>query len=325
MNNTATPKLGESFFDNTKLSSYKDCPRRYFLRHCLNWRGEGIALPLAFGLSWHAGMDIVWTHAKNISQEELVEGAMAAFYETWVEQGLDADLDLDQIQTYTPRTPNVAREMYHHYISDRWDVLSNCELIMAEQPFAVPMPGMDKTWYVGRLDKVIEYNGSKIVIEHKTTSIYKKDGGFQSSYIEGWYSDSQVKGYQFGAGLYYPGLHQIWVDAALVHKTVHDAFRFIPVQHNFEMLKEWVDDAHAWIDDVQRDEHKFKAAGDRLTPGCFKKNENACFGKFGQCSYLDVCRTTADPSVLTEPPAGFVVEKWEPFETLGLDKLLNKE
>jgi hypothetical protein len=175
------------------------------------------------------------------------------------------------------------------------------------------------------LDKVIEYNGQKLVIEHKSTTEYKKDGYFKSAYVESWYSDSQVKGYQFGAGLYYPGLSQVWVDAALVHKTVHGAFRFVPVSHSFPLLQEWLADTEAWIKLMQADEHKFRACGNKLTPGNFKKNENSCYGKYGTCGFIDICRTTPDPSVMSEPPEGYIVEKWEPFETLGLAAILNGE
>lgn len=314
----------DRFDDNTRIGTYKDCPRRFFLRHVMSWRGEGTAIPLVFGLSWHAGMDQVWTHANHLPKDQLVQAAMAAFAETWESEGLSIQLDVDQQAAFLPRTPQIAEEMYHAYINDRWNVLSNCTLLAAEQPFAVPMPGLTKSWYAGRLDKVIEYNGQKLVIEHKTTAIYKKDGGFQSSYIEGWYSDAQVKGYQFGAGLYYPGLTQIWVDCALVHKTVHNAFRFVPVSHSFPLIKEWLSDTQEWVARIEMDELKFQRSG-HLTAGCFPKNENACYGKFGACGYLDICRTTSDVAAGAEPPPGYIVEKWSPFDVLGLDKILNKE
>ena len=318
------PTLTDRFDDNTRLSSYKDCPRKYFLRHIMKWRSEGTAVPLVFGLAWHAGQDIIWQHAKDHQPDDLRELAMAAFEETWQEEGFPVEMDNDQVAAFNPRTPGIAHEMYHHYIKERWGMLQSCELIQAEQPFAVPLPNLQKSWYVGRLDKIIEYNGMKLVVEHKTTAIYKKDGGFQSSYIEGWFSDSQIKGYQFGAGLYYPGLTQVWVDCALVHKTVHDAFRFVPVSHNFDLIKEWIGDTQEWVARLVRDEQVFQKEG-HLTPGCFPKNENSCYGKFGACPNLDICRSTADIPKDMPVPAGYIVEEWSPFETLGLEKILNKE
>ena len=310
--------------DNTRISAYKDCPRKYFLRHVMHWRSSGTAMPLVFGSSWHAAMDLVWLHAKTLPPDDLVAAGMAGFYEKWIEEGMPEDMDSAQLEAIGIRNPGVAEDMLHCYIADRRSVLQNCTLLSGEQGFAVPLPNMDQCWYVGKLDKVIEYQGQKLVIEHKSTTEYKKDGGFKSQYIEGWYSDSQVKGYQFGAGLYYPGLTQVWVDAALVHKTVHDAFRFVPVAHSFPIIKEWLDDTQSWIGSMQADEQYFEREG-KLTPGNFRKNENSCMGKFGPCPYLDICMTTPDPSALEGPPEGYIVEPWEPFKILELDKVLNKD
>jgi len=259
-------------------------------------------------------MDIVWLHAKRLDKMELVQAGYAAFCTSWEEQGLSLDLSLEQIEAASPRVPMVAAEMLHGYVRDRERILHEADLIASEQPFAVPIPGMDGRWYIGRLDKVIRTT-ELIPLEHKTTTEYKKDGGFKASYIEGWFSDSQVKGYEFGGGLFFPGVSQVWVDAALVHKTVHDKFRFVPVSHPMPMLQEWVEDTRNWVRRIEAD-----TAG-----GYFPKNEGSCMGKFGPCPYLTICRTTPDPGRLGEPPAGYIAEAWEPFDILGLEKIFNKE
>lgn len=302
-----------SFYDNSMLSTYKDCPRKYYLRYQLHWASEGTAIPLVFGLSWHSGQDIIWAHARKVGgQQHLAQLATAAFLETWTGEGMPEQLDLEQIERLSPRTPQVAHEMYANYIQQRWGMLVEAQLLAVEQPFAVPIPGMNNTWYVGRLDKVVEYRGQKLIIEHKTTTAYKKDGGFMSNYVEGWYSDSQVKGYQFGGGLYFPGLSQVWVDAALVHKKEHAHFRFIPVAHQFPLLEEWTIDLRNWVERLILDRDV----------GYFPKNENSCMGKFGPCIFNDVCRTTPDSHLGALPPEGFKVEKWQPFDLLHLEKLI---
>lgn len=304
----------KKYYDNTMISSYKDCPRKYYLRHVKNWRSGGTSLPLSFGLAWHAAMDIVWQHAKRLDKMSLAQAGYAAFCNSWEEQGLPVDLSLEQIEASSPRVPPVAAEMLHGYIDVRWRLLQEADLVASEQPFAVPIPGMDERWYIGRLDKVIRTT-EVIPLEHKTTTEYKKDGGFKASYVEGWFSDSQVKGYEFGGGLFFPGVSQVWVDSALVHKTVHDKFRFIPVSHPMPMLQEWVGDTRNWIRRIEAD----------TTAGYFPKNEGSCLGKFGPCSFLPVCRTTPDPGKMGEPPEGYITEAWEPFDLLGLEKIFDKE
>ncbi len=316
-----SPIATDRFDDNTRISAYKDCPRKFFYRHVMDWRSEGTAVTLAFGGSWHAAMDVVWKYAKRASQSELVDAAMGGFIAKWEEEGFSAQLDAEQTQVYSPRTPGIANEMLYHYIRERWAMLQECEVVAIEQPFAVPLPNLDRSWYVGRLDKVVRHGNNFPILEHKTTALYSKASNFQPSYVDSWYVDSQVKGYQFGGSLYYPGLTGVWVDAALVHKQIHEAFKFIPVQHSFPLIKEWLNDTQSWVESMVRDENTFAQHGE-LVPGCFRKNENSCFGKYGACSYLNICRTTANVRATDDPPFGYIEEKWSPFETLGLDKII---
>lgn len=310
---TSKPGKDSKFRDNTMVGSYKICPRSYQLRHILGWRSEGTSHPLIFGLSWHSAMDAVWSLAKQFKNDptSLRKVAILKFLDMWEKQGMPTELSIEDVEKLGARTPGTAEEMLDNYISTRWKMMQECELIACEQPFAVPVPELDDIWYVGRLDKVIKFNEQTLVVEHKTTTEYKKDGGFRSTYIESWYSDSQVKGYQFGGGLFF-GVEQVWVDAALVHKQVHNAFRLVPVAHQFPLIQEWLGDLLEWLTRIEQDTAK----------GYFPKNENSCVGKYGPCPFLDICRTTPDPTKLSEPPAGYILERWQPFELLGLNKII---
>jgi hypothetical protein len=317
------------YFDNTILNDYRKCPRLYFLRHVKGWRKEGIALPLVFGLAWHSAMDVIWQHYHTQSPGELIVLASAAFDQVWVEQGMPepATMGLEEIEKYGQRTPMVAKEMLIAYVAARLHILENAKLIAPEQPFAVPLPAdptaPGSTWYAGRLDKVIDYTNSKLVVEHKTTTEYKIDGGFKTNYLQGWYLDSQIMGYLYGGGLFFEGLSQVWVDAALVHKKVR-AFKFLPIDHQWSMLEQWVRETQEWVNRIYNDEESFKVVG-KLGNGVFPKNSDSCYGKFGPCQMVDICRSTPDPSQLSEPPAGFKYDPWSPFDILKLDKLLTEK
>lgn len=309
--------------DNTKISCYKTCPRMYFIQHVLGWKRGGTGPALVFGLSWHDAQDIVWEQAKNWSQADLADLAFESFKLTWEENGYGLDLSLEEAAALAPRTPSIAHEMLYEYVQARWRILQECEVLAIEQPFAVPIPGMDRQWYVGRLDKTIAYNGQRLIIEHKTTTAYAIIGTFRQDYLDSWFMSSQVKGYQFGGGLYYGDVNAVWVDAALVHKKIHDAFKFINVSHNFTLLSEWLDNTKRWIAEITAEEDLY-ADVKRLLPGMFRKNEESCFGKYGPCTYIDICRTIPDPSALHEPPVGFIEERWEPFSILKLNKLVEE-
>lgn len=287
----------------------------------MDWRPEGTGIALIFGLSWHDAQDVVWGYAKKFTQAETAAIAFEAFKKTWAENDLPVDIPLEKLGYYEPRTPGIAAEMLYAYTEQRWKMLQECEVVAIEQPFAVPIPGLPDHWYIGRLDKVVDYNAQRLVLEHKSTTAYATVGNFRSDYVDSWYMSAQVKGYQFGAGLFYGDINAVWVDAALVHKKVHNAFKYIPVSHNFTLLEEWLTGTRAWVETISAEEENFKAAG-KLLPGMFKRNDESCFGKFGPCPFIDICRSIPDPSQLDAPPPGFVEEKWEPFDVLGFNKLL---
>lgn len=322
------------YFDNTMISTYKECPRKYFIRHVLGWTvsmgaDETGALdnrkspPLVFGSSWHAGMDAVWGAGPDASNEDRVELAMEAFRKEWEENNYTYNLSLEEQDSLGARTPGVAGEMYYHYVDQRQRMLRGATVLGIEQPIAIPFPGLDDTWYVGKLDKVVDYNGVHI-LEHKTTTLYRIKSNFDANYIESWNSASQVKGYEVAGGLYYPDLQDVWVDCALVHKKVHDAFKFVPVAHAMPLLDEWLGDTKRWIEEIETETEAWEANDRVLKPGMFRRNEDACYGKYGPCPLLSICNTVADPGLLEGPPPGYKEDRWEPFDTLKLEKLIHE-
>jgi hypothetical protein len=275
-------------------------------------------------------MDQIWTSAsEGESTEKAQTRAMIAFDKCWTEQGFTpwSEFTLEDEQRMTPRTPGVAADMFACYIDERWGFMKNqIKLLGVERPFCVPL-GLAEIFYVGRRDKDFELHGRVIAGEHKTTTAYKKDGGFRYDYLESWSPNSQVDGYLHSLHMDYGKKAQsVWIDAALVHKTVHDKFRFIPIDRMFEHLEGWLYDVRNWIARIIGDEMALTMAreegkndGDSLS--CFPKNTEECYGKYGACSYVDICKFVSNPETLSGPPDEFMVEKWEPFDILKLGKI----
>ena len=318
-------------FDNTKVSTYKECPRKYFIRHVLDWTISGVdidgtaltlkAPALVFGGAWHEGMDAIWGN-QGYSAGEKTDLAMVAFLKHWQENGYDPQPSLEEQELLKARTPGIAHEMFYNYTIVREKMLEECEVVGIEQPVAMPFPNLDDTWYIGKLDKVFRWNGLHVG-EHKTTTAYAIKGNFQPDWTDSWGSSSQVKGYQMLGTMYHPDLQDVWVDGALVHKKVHDAFKFVPVSHSLFLLTEWIVDTGRWIENIQLELAEYKEVGD-LSKGTFRRNEDSCFGKYSRCPFLNICSTCSDPSKLKDVPYGYKIEKWEPFDELGIDRLTNK-
>lgn len=318
------------YYDNTRITAFKECPRKYYYRHVRDWRREGTATALIFGLSWHEAMDIVYAMAhSDATDSEITDAAHAEFCKTWEEQGLTPWhlIDVELENEIAPRTPGIAKEMIRNYIKERRDFIRKCTVVDIERPFMVPLFPDENIYYIGRLDKTLGLNGRIIIVEHKTTTAYKVQGNFRTDYLESWSPNSQVDGYLHAAHLcYQQDKIELWVDAALVHKKIHNGFKYIPVSRLTAMLDVWLSETRHWIDGIQRELKNLtaeKQMGVQVMKS-FPKNTSSC-SNFAGCSYRDLCKVLVNPEELAEAPLGYVEEKWEPFDILNIQSILDKE
>lgn len=318
------------YFDNTRVSTAKNCLRQYYLRHKRDWVSDGRSPALTFGLSWHEAMDVVWGAAhSDLSDSQILSAGMDRFLVKWTEEGFPHwdTISPEQEDDLAPRTPGIAAEMLHQYIQKRRPMIrNNYEIVAIEQPFAVPIfPDRDDIFYIGRFDKVIKDRSGRIyVIEHKTTTSYKKGGPFRTDYLESWSPNSQIDGYLYAAHMLYgDAVKEVWVDAALVHKQVHDGFKFIPVNRNIAMLDQWLYETRWWINTIIEEDNQYAGHNDlevlTFLPH-YPKNTGAC-SHYSGCSYRDVCKMINNPETHSEAPLGYREDHWSPFEILELEKI----
>lgn len=328
------------YYDNTRLSSYKECPRKFYFRHIRHIRGKGIAKPLIFGLAWHEAMDVVWGNLPSIGNEgkddeTVLKLAIMAFLDCWVEQGAPHpdDMSPEVADDWMPRHPGVGAEMLWNYIQQKKEFISECEILNIERPIAVPIdPDRPDLFYIGRIDKEVKHRGRVYFIEHKSTTAYKAPprgsggkAGFRFDYLNSWTPNSQVDGYLHVGHMYHgDAMKSVYVDAALVHKNHHDCFKFIPIERVLAQLDASVEDTREWILRVEADKAKLReirANGSSHMGGCFPKNTESCQGKYGTCGYHALCKFKANPETMEREPDGYMVEVWEPFSILGLEEL----
>lgn len=303
------------FFDNTMISSYRECPRKFFFRHRQDWIPDGrVPVELVFGLSWHEALNAFWA-GKSVAD------STAAFIKTWIENGYPepTPANYEKItQIDERRSPWIAMEMLDNYAKQRSAFIRDCTEVVIERPFAISL-GIEwrgrPIYYIGRLDKIVKHRiQGRLILEHKTTAWYAKEGGFRSDYLESWSPNSQVDGYIFaGNSLYQDGVKGVWVDAALAHKSVHDKFRFIPCDRQFAMLDDWLGDTRLWVQRILDD-----AAAHEEKAHAFPKNTSNCTMYMRPCSFKDICKFVANPLAVLTPPAHYKIEKWEPFEILKI-------
>ena len=325
-----TAKSIRVYLDNTKITDYRKCPRYYYLRHVRGFSTMETRRPLIFGSAWHAAMSVIWQGFGKLDERKLLGLAYEQFMLKWVDEGGPAEMTLQQIEEWEPRTPMVAAEMLANYLTERAPMLSRIKLLSSEQPFAVPIfPDRDDVWLIGRKDqRVLNLNLNEVMlIEHKTTTSYKKDGGFKSDFTESFSPNSQVETYLYAdrVGEKKPAT-QLWIDAALVHKQVHDKFKFIPLSFATEAMEAFLWETRDWTTRILSEHERLNATQAELATHmtAFPRNDMSCMGRYGACQYLEVCRSVPNPAKLKHPPQGYKLEFWEPFDVLGLDRIMKR-
>ena len=327
-------KPEDQFYDNTRVSGYETCERKYFFRHEMHLTPEGTAPELVFGLAWHAACDVIWGHTDKVGADKLAALAFAKWEERWTEGGLPPHEEItpDVADWLRMRTPTTASLMIPEYIAARQDRLVNeFEVLGIEQPFAVPLDPNDPTlWYCGRLDKVYrdKMRGGIYVVDHKTTSQYLKDGYFRQSWVDSFSPDAQMDGYAYAAKMLYGDEFKgIIVDGALVHKTVHEGFCWIPVSRGVDKLDEWLWRTLRRVKEIRADEAKLKQCDtEAIYLDAFPKKTGACFNYNKPCSYIDFCKGVANPLAELDEygtPPGFEISEWSPFDVNNLRSIMD--
>lgn len=311
-------------YDNTRLSAHRNCNRLYYWRHVRNFTPDTTASPLVFGSAWHSAMDFVWAEMKNERDNiALRDGAMTEWARTWTDEGFPLDPNQEEMENLKARNPDTAYAMLTEYIPRRRPFIEQVEVLSVEQSFAVPLnpndPGM---FYVGRIDKTVDWEGRVWVVDHKTTTSYKKDGYFTNAFIDGFSPDSQIDGYLHATHMTYGDKAKgCMIDAALVHRSVHEGFMFIPVDRDVRQLNAWLWEALYETTLIETNREHLPLAKDNDIMPAFPKNTTYC-SNWGGCRYLDLCKGIINPEMeITEVPMGFKEERWEPYDTFELEKI----
>ena len=313
-------------FDNTRLTEFKSCPRKYYFRHVMGWVPDKRRTPLIFGSAWHKAMEEVWADTcvhRVRDKGQVLRGGLKAFMTEWQAHGMPEVLSYDEEQNFAPRTPGVAHEMLANYIDKRWLMMISpeTELLHVEKSFKVALNPERTRFYVGLIDKIIMQRGRIYSIEHKTTTAYRKGGPFRDIFTDSFSPNSQVDGYAFALHILFPGrVGGIWVDAALVHKS-EDGVMIIPVERQREQLDGWLWETHYWISNIAQNmtlladvkpEDRYMHAFPKQTGNCF--NFNAA------CEYIDLCKAWSNP-VGKPMPLGFREEPWNPLDRVNAQTL----
>lgn len=285
--------------DNTALDAFMACPRRYLYGMVLNRRKEGSPPPaISYGAAWHKALE---AHYKTGGDYHKVVTAVVNSWEPH-----------DRPDDY--RTVERVLAAYDEY-QGRWgthddDARTHGATVgypdqpLVEIPTEISWPGALHP-YAGRIDRIIEIGGLYYVEDHKTSS------RMGERWSADWDPSNQMMGYVWLAqkltGLKIQGVR---INFHAVLKTQNKFDRAI-VSFSQARLEEWANNYNDWINRIE--------ASSRLIIGgvmpdetAFPMNLNACKGKYGFCTYRDVC--TSPPRLRQRVlEADFAEKPWDPM------------
>lgn len=296
-------KDGRQFaFDNTSLSIYKECPRKYKYAVLEGWRARIDAPPLVFGKLLHYGHE---TYDRKIfdgaSHKDALREAVRALLLKTYEKLPDGTLRFWTTDDPTRTRKTLLQALIWYCEHFEVDVLQTYKLPdgkpALELSFRFEIPGTH-FFYCGHIDKIANYGPHGLYIqERKHTKIT-----ISSYYFEKYSPNSQVTGYITAANvLIHQPIHGAIIDA------VQTAVGFARPARGIEsrtpdQIEEWMEDTVHWM-------HQIDAASEAKI---FPMNTEACH-KFRGCQFRGVCRRA--PGVRQAIlETDFVKRYWDPLK-----------
>jgi len=268
-------------FDYSMMSTFMNCRRKYDYRINRGLVGKEPTMPLYFGGAIHKALD-TWYITKD------VRSAVIAFNKNYIE-----DLERD-----TKRTNEMGEWIIRNY--DKQYVDQPWKLIHSEMTFELPLPNCNN--FIGKIDKIIEWDGVLWVVDHKTTS------QLGPQFFKSAEPNMQFTGYVWAAKKLGFDVKGIVLDAVLVAKGLLQASsraRLTPlarfdVYRSQEHLDEW-EKTVRWIQSDIRTCEVIKE---------WYPNFDSCT-YYGECPYRKVCLEDKDVRERVIE-ADYVVDHWDP-------------
>lgn len=275
-------KQHRSEFDYTMMSSFLGCRRKYFFRHVEGLVSKSTAKAPAFGSAIHKALDS-WYKDHN------TEAAIEIFKREYKED----------LATDGKRTHAVGEWILKNY-NERYQDQS-FKVIKTEHEFCLKLPTGNNL--IGRIDKIIDWDGALWLMDHKTTS---QLGPY---YFKMHTPNMQFDGYIWAAKKMGYNVQGVLVDAILVAKGLLDSSsrgKLTPLARDFATRSQ--EDIDNYIDLVEDIQGEINLCEKEIED--FYPNYDACT-YYGECAYRKIC---TNPKNVWEKikQMDYSVEHWDP-------------
>lgn len=272
--------MTKTIIDVSRMEEFMTCRYKYFLKYIMGYQLGEEKSATSFGSAIHSTLDD-WFVKKNLNS------AVEVFRTNYSHD-----------ETEKLRTIDKGIQMLTQYDNQYKDL--NFELISIEKGFKVEIADIPGFIFVGRIDKIINWDGIIYVMDHKTTSQMGQNyfNKFSNSLQLGLYIYvvRKILGLNCSAGI---------IDALQVAKTVNGMERKC-FEYSEDKIKRVMLNIGKICSDIKSEN--------------YYHNYFAC-GNYGKCDYLDYCSSDlAWKDVMLKED--FVVKHWDPLDGLTDENII---
>jgi len=290
-----------SRYDEKKISSFQECPRKFFFRYVLGWSSETPDIRDAFDSAWRKALTFLHTSGDTDSR---IREAISIF-----EEAFQKGFPLILRDKHPVKNAEIAREGLREY-ANCFPVLDEFEILSTDIAGTVSIRD-DRAIYFG-CDHISRNREGQIWgISHKTTS----DGG--SSWKEKWGLDFQTNVQSYALSRLYEGEEEVAgmkINGAIFPPDGKNEFIRIPSRRSPDQLQLWRQECNYWIDLIEKNwELLAETSRSDDVMHAFPRSPSSC-GQSG-CRFKDMCENWCNPlQHSSEPPVGYEEDHYDPQE-----------
>lgn len=306
-----TPAGVQHSWDNTSLTWFMDCPRKYYYAMIEGWRSKETSPHLTFGLEYHRALerfDVL--RASGYGHE-------AALHEV-TRETLERTHDFASDHRTKNRVSLLRSIIW--YLDEFADDSAQTVILADGRPavelsFRIPLGDYtldnQPVLWCGHLDRVVNFNGDTFVTDRKTTSM-----AVSSYYFDGYELDRQMTGYTYmGQVALAAPIRGVIIDAAQVQPEYTKFARGITYRTPAR-LEEWIENTWYWITQAAQLAKGFggEASYPMNETSCTKHRSNDATAGAHGCIFRDIC--SKSPGVRQRfLETEFQREPWNPLST----------
>ena len=296
--------------DSSKLTTYMECPRKFFYRYLLGWRPDWPNNHLVFGSAWHLAMEHLLINGYTQSSVAEAQILCGEYYR----EHFAPDTD----ELYEPKTMRNAFDSIVEYARVHAPRDREYEVLYTELAGLV-LVAPDRTMTF-KCDAILRdrSTGSIFGLDHKTSQRRYDNWG------EHWTLSTQMLTYLHALCCLYPDSDtlQMLIRCSFFYSVQKKTgeyrpteFAEHPIAKSLPQMQAWLERTNAWIDHLDDDmQHLQQETTDDNSMQSFPQNDTACFNYGRQCEFFDFCNAWSNPLTRCEQtPIGFNVEWWDPL------------